>query len=209
MILNNLQTYYVYGHYTNNELFYIGRGKEKRAWEKYSRNSYWKKIVKKYGYQVSILYQGLTLKEANEIEKELIADLKPKANFTLGGDGGNTLLKKSLEEKVLISIKKSNSMQGKNVGSKNGMFGRRYKAKEETKLKISNSLKGHVVKDETRQKIRMAKSELFKKVICMETQQVFVSVREASRYFKINCSNLCRVLKGTRKSLKNLHFSYY
>lgn len=208
MILNNLQIYYVYGHYTNNELFYIGRGKGKRAWDKYSRNSYWKNIVNKYGYHVYILYRGLTLEEANKTEHELIVDLNPKANFTLGGDGGNTLLKKSLEEKILIFKKKADSMKGKNVGNKNGMFGRSHEVKEETRVKISNSLKGHIVTDETRQKIKCSKRNISKSVFCFETKQVFISVREACNYFKINSSNLCRVLKGTRNSLKNLHFSY-
>ena len=35
--------------------FYIGKGKEKRAYDKINRSNYWKSIVNKYGYEILII----------------------------------------------------------------------------------------------------------------------------------------------------------
>jgi hypothetical protein len=82
---------YVYGHYRNdtNQLFYIGKGTGDRAWHTRRRNKYWNNIVKKHGFTVKILEDGLTEEQAFETEKKLIAQvgLENLANLTEGGDG--------------------------------------------------------------------------------------------------------------------------
>lgn len=85
-----MNAYYVYAHYKANtdEIFYIGKGKNKRAWHLHSRNRYWKSIVKKYGYSVKILKSNLNEQEAFVLEIDLIKSLKPKANLVPGGKGG-------------------------------------------------------------------------------------------------------------------------
>lgn len=85
--MNNI--YYVYGHYRKdtNLLFYVGKGKNKRAWDKNSRNKYWHHIVNKVGYEVDIIYKNLTEEQAFKNEIALITDLSPEANFTKGGEG--------------------------------------------------------------------------------------------------------------------------
>jgi len=87
--------YYVYAHYRldNDELFYIGKGCNDRAWTKSGRNSYWQNIAAKYGYRVEVLQKNLENDEALELEKKLISEFDPKANFTNGGDGGDTFSK--------------------------------------------------------------------------------------------------------------------
>lgn len=82
---------YVYGHYKadTDELFYIGKGKDKRAWDKHSRNKHWNAVVKKHGYTVKILVDNLTDEEAYKRETELIAEagMNNLVNKTEGGVG--------------------------------------------------------------------------------------------------------------------------
>lgn len=77
------------------EVFYIGIGKESRAYEKYGRNEFWKRVVKKYSnYEIQILKSDLTVEEAQELEIILIAwygrrdlGLGTLVNLTDGGEG--------------------------------------------------------------------------------------------------------------------------
>ncbi len=87
----------VYQHRRNdtNEVFYIGIGKNtSRAKKKHQRNSYWHRIVNKYGYTIEILYKNITWEKAIKEEIRLIKkygrkDLKKGnlANQTNGGEG--------------------------------------------------------------------------------------------------------------------------
>jgi hypothetical protein len=111
-----------------NEIFYIGIGKSKRRLKsKFSRNTLWWNIVNKHNYYVEILYQDISWEEACTIETELIKkygriDLKTGilCNMTDGGDGLNNI---------------TDELRSK-IGLKKG-----FKHTEETKLKISNSIK--------------------------------------------------------------------
>lgn len=79
-----METYYIYQHIRldNEEVFYVGMGTKyeskflkksyRRAFTKNSRNFLWKRIVKKYGYKVEILYEFTDKNECLEKETELI-----------------------------------------------------------------------------------------------------------------------------------------
>ena len=116
----------------NNIVFYIGIGKRKdRAFSKAGRNNYWKRIVDSKGYEVEIIASGISFEEAIELEILLIKEYGRKdlkkgflCNMTDGGDGC-----KGRE----MSDKNRRSLSIANTGRK---------ASEETKLKISISLKG-------------------------------------------------------------------
>ena len=84
--------YYTYGHYKadSKELFYIGKGKNNRAYEKDSRSDYWRNIVNKYDYTVEIFAEWESEKDAFIHERFLIdcfRDLTNLCNLTDGGDG--------------------------------------------------------------------------------------------------------------------------
>lgn len=84
--------YYTYGHYKANskELFYIGKGKSNRAYEKDSRSKFWNSIVNKNGHTVEIFANWESEKDAFLHEKFLIEcfrDLTKLCNLTDGGDG--------------------------------------------------------------------------------------------------------------------------
>ena len=130
-----------------NEPFYIGIGKEeKRAYQKISRNKYWKHIIDKTDYEVEILFEDLTWEQACEKEKEFIKLYGRKdlgtgslVNMTDGGDGIiNQIVSKETRQKM------SNSIKGKIKG---------IKKTEEQKQKISDKLKGRKLPEETKQKM--------------------------------------------------------
>ena len=72
-----MNNYYVYLHKTKDDKpFYVGKGKDKRAWSKIGRNTEWKDLVKQIGeYKVELVYNNLSEEESLHIEKELIASI--------------------------------------------------------------------------------------------------------------------------------------
>jgi len=92
--------YYVYAHFTkdSNECFYIGYGTRYRYRDTIGRNSTWKQIVKKHGYDAYIIMEGFKNKyDAIEFEKHLQLLNKPRA-CQVYGDGIDN--RKETTEKV-------------------------------------------------------------------------------------------------------------
>lgn len=93
---NNAQkpVYYIYHHLkkTNGEIFYIGKGKRRRAWEFNERNKKWKEIAENFGVDVIIVKDGLTELEAYSLEKEHIFNIgiENLTNISTGGIGGSS-----------------------------------------------------------------------------------------------------------------------
>ena len=91
------EIYYVYGHYKpgTDEIFYVGKGKNRRAWSKHRTNKRWRNTTKKYcGFDVRILLRNLKEYDSLCLEAMYInaygrADLGrgPLVNLTDGGDG--------------------------------------------------------------------------------------------------------------------------
>jgi len=85
--------FYVYVHHrlSDGKIFYVGKGRKKRAWSVYRSNPYWKNTVAIHGFRAAIYESGLSEKEAFALEKRLIAELKESGaslvNRTDGGDG--------------------------------------------------------------------------------------------------------------------------
>ena len=80
---------YIYKHLRKdtNEIFYVGISSKDdsnyiRAFSKSGRNSIWKDIVEKYGYNVIIVKENVTLLQAIKIEKKLIKLYGRLDNFT-------------------------------------------------------------------------------------------------------------------------------
>jgi group I intron endonuclease len=87
--------YYVYQHIKpdTNEIFYIGKGKGKRANESRGRNNFWHRIVNKHGFVAQIIVDNLDEELAFLCEKEAI-DLYKRiginlVNATDGGEGAS------------------------------------------------------------------------------------------------------------------------
>ena len=87
--------FYVYLHKkkTNGEVFYVGKGSGRRAWEYGSRNKYWRSIEKAHGCVVEIYANDLQEWYALELESELILRYGRRidktgtlCNITTGGE---------------------------------------------------------------------------------------------------------------------------
>ena len=142
--------YYIYFHINlvSNEVFYVGKGNCRRAWNKSTRSQYWKRIVNKYGYRVDIIHENLSEKRAFDWEKLYISMFGRKnlVNHTDGGEGQSGF-KHSKESKE----KTSKSLMGR-ISPNKGKT-----ASEETRKKLSEVGKNRTYSDETRKKMSDAK----------------------------------------------------
>lgn len=156
-----MKDYYIYAHIRpdTNQIFYIGKGRNKRASTVNKRNKIWNDIVRKNNgiFQIIILHKNLFEHEAFKLEIVEITKMGRLcdgsgylSNFTLGGEGtsGHSPSKEHRQ-------KLSKALSGKN----HPLFGKKHSV--EHVQKMSNSLKGkqswnkdlkHT--EETKQKIR-------------------------------------------------------
>lgn len=87
--------YYVYNHVTlTGEVFYVGKGTDRRAWATNGRSRFWKKVANKHGYNVVIVQDDMTEDDAFALEIDLIAQHGRRdkgtgtlVNLTDGGEG--------------------------------------------------------------------------------------------------------------------------
>ena len=139
-----MASFYVYEHWRldRDECFYVGKGKNKRAYTMRDRNSHHRAIMAKLsregsGMEVRMVATGLTEDEAFALEVERIAFWREAgvdlANYTNGGDGVSGL-KMSDEAKAKMSAAK------KGLPGKITMLGRKHS--EETKAKMSAAHSG-------------------------------------------------------------------
>jgi len=126
----NKNVFYVYLHRraSDNKVFYVGKGKDKRAWDIYCRNIFWKRTYEKHGSRVEIVFDNLNEDEAFQVERDTILEMRyfgyPLCNMTEGGEGASGV-KQSEETK----LKRSLALKGK-------------KRSEETILKIAKANTG-------------------------------------------------------------------
>lgn len=140
-------------------VFYVGiASRRDRAYYFRNRSKSWKSYVAKYGDpQVEIIHERLTRVEAATIEQELILKYGRK-NYEPGG----TLVNQSLGGEIQYGWRQS--VDAKNNISK-AVTGRKHKVESIEKmkgkksdlvrLKMSLSKIGHVVTNETRQKLSL------------------------------------------------------
>jgi len=114
---------YVYRHIRldKNVPFYIGIGLKddgfSRAYTKLGRNYYWNNIVSLTGYEVEILFDGISKEEAYRKEKEFISIYKRVkdggvlSNLTLGGEGQVGMIPWNFGKETPIETRKKQSLK--------------------------------------------------------------------------------------------------
>lgn len=142
--------FYVYAHRRcdNGDVFYVGKGRGRRAWSSNGRSEEWMSISKSVGFFVDILHSDLTQDKAFEeeiCEIEKMSESFRLVNKTKGGAGGTSAGYKHSDE-----IRKTISAAQK---------GRRKTETHKHKLSLAN--KGKKLSKETRMK--MSKVRLAKK----------------------------------------------
>jgi len=188
-----MNNYYVYFHKKKdtNQIFYVGRGKGKRAWSD-CRDKFWKACVKKHGLIVEIIHENLTLEESCIFEIKYIKLYGRRGydengillNRSLGGEFGPTGFKYSEESKK----KMSNSQKGK-------------KLNQETKNKISKAKTGNKLSKESCEKISKAK----KGHVCFNDEKRGKKISETLREGNHTKYYTKKVREKMSKNMKGSH----
>ena len=169
----------------NGEIFYIGIGVvKKRAYSKHGRNNYWHNTVNKFGYNVDILFNDVNYKEAQQIEKYLIAYYGRKdlgrGNLVNMTDGGEGNLGMNKEEKS----KRAKRLTEYNKTKKDYLFTQ----SKEYKDKMSKATKG----------------KGSKKVIDTKNGFIYNSLSEASKAVNVYYTSLSSMLNNKRTNKTDL-----
>jgi group I intron endonuclease len=185
------ENYCVYMHICPNNKKYIGITKQlpEKRWlngQGYRTQKYFKKAIDKYGWgniEHKILFTNLTKEQAKQKEIELIKKYNTNNNIlgynlTSGGDGLNGI-KLTQEHKEKIS----KSMKGKIPYNK----GKKMSAEQHAKLILTRKTK---------------------KVRCIETNEIFNSLKEASNKFQFDMRYISNVCRGINRSTHGYHFEF-
>lgn len=194
---------------------YYGITSEKsinRRWQNgkgYQNNEYFTRAIEKHGwenFEHIILFENLTESEAKKLEIEHIAKYKTKNkkygyNLTDGGEGSNGL-KHTEETKKKMSENHSHYWEGRHHT-------------EETKQKMSEAQKGKKFTDEHKLKLSKNHADISgennpnaRKMICLETMEIFKTFKDACGKINAAESSLRRAIKKGKKC-KGYTFMYY
>lgn len=200
--------FYVYAHCKpeTGEIYYIGKGKGKRAYDFKRRNEHWHRVAKKYGVEVLIIADGLTEKQALELEKNKIADigLDKLCNQTEGGRGlsghkfsaehrakiGAAHKGRAKPKHVMEALAKANI--GRNFSDeRRKKLSAAHKGRKKSPEHIAKVAAGRIGKSHTPQgkhNIRVAKCKI---VICIETGVRFFGTKHAAEWLHIKNPKAC------------------
>jgi hypothetical protein len=135
-----MNEYYVYTHLNpiTKEVFYVGIGKGNRAWNQWSgRNKFWENYVNKYGFEVELISENLTRKQAEKIEINLIAELGRRQI-----DEGGTLVNRSSGGEGSTGYTHTEEYKQKLSETRKGKCTRKERQlSKETREKISQKIK--------------------------------------------------------------------
>lgn len=207
--------YIIYKHTSPNGKIYIGMTSQKpqKRWQNgkaYKENEYFNRAIKKYGwnnFKHEILKENLSKEEAEKLEIYLI-NVEYKSNIRKNGYnieyGGCHKGKTSEETKRKIS--KAN--KGKhNSPSTEFRKGHITIITEDIKEKISKANKGKHMSKRTEFK-KGHKPLNCKMIRCIETNEIYKSIKEASLKTNASASSINKVCKGTRLTANKLHWEY-
>ena len=154
----NKPVFYVYRHLRDdsNEIFYVGKGMGRRAFDKSHRSKFWKNIVAKHGVRVELVKEGITESESIQLEIQTIDEYRRAGikliNMTDGGDGttGYSHTEEHRRKMSALQAGASNPRFGK-TGTRKGV-----KATEDQIERMRQSHLGKKLPEEQRQKIRQS-----------------------------------------------------
>lgn len=170
-------TSYVYVHLRSDtgRPFYVGKGRQQRAFTTKNRNQHWRSIARKAGYVTWIVRRGISDAVASRLERRLIAIYRSRrgewslANMTAGGDG----------------------VTG-------------YRHTQETRQRQSERQRGISRPAPPQRGPAITRAKLdrptrrSRPVLCRDTGEVFVSCGQTARAHGLDRANLLQALNGTR-----------
>lgn len=216
--------YTVYMHIFPNNKVYVGITcrKPKYRWDNgngYKNNKYMTNAIQKYGWnniEHKILFTDLMKEEAERKEIELIAFYKSnqrKYGYNIE-NGGNCVGKMSEESKLknrIAHLGRKASLETKQKISNSNLGKHSKKRNDEQKRRISETTRKAMQNSELKIKLsELAKKRKnnTKKVICLETNKEYETIREAEKDTKINAWSIGQNCLGKRKTAGNLHWKF-
>lgn len=195
--------YCVYKHTAPNGKVYIGQTcqKPEQRWKRgkgYSNNEYFAKAIQKYGwdnFKHEILFDGLTKGEADILEVETIiryksTDKKYGFNMENGGYGKGKHSQETLK-------KMSEGRKGIQAWNKGVPLSEEQKRLISEKNKGKPApFKGKHLSEETKKKLSESQSNKMKSVLCVETNIIYRSFKDAERETGVNSKNIAKVCSG-------------
>ena len=212
---------------------YIGQSIDikRRFWDhrciSHERNRHMKHALKKYGKE-NFRYEVLEecdVDALDERETYYINLLKPEYNVMSGGQVHREVtddVKKILSEKSKQQWRKKSASERADI-IKNNLIGPRkgHPVLPETREKLRNANIGKKQSEETISKrmetfrrkkeagwVKNGKAHC-KRIVCMETGEVFESVKSAGEHFNMRSTNISAMLKGRQATAKGYHFKYF
>lgn len=138
-----MNTFYVYIHRraTNGCIFYVGKGRGKRAHSDRNRNPYWHHIVAKHGHTIHFVDQELDEATAFELETFMIefCGRDTLCNMTNGGEGSSGCYPTDETREKIGAASKAQSPESR--------------AKQSLAIRGNDYALGNVLSDETREKM--------------------------------------------------------
>jgi hypothetical protein len=193
-----INTYYIYFHRNpiTKEIFYIGLGLDRRAWDKgRGRNKHWINYVKKHGDPiVEIVHNDLTLEQAVNKEQyyiKLYGRVGYEENGILvnkseGGESGSRGIKWSKQ-----SIKNRNKK----------LKGRKFTAEHSSK--ISAAKQNHPSYQN-----RKNNKQIYQKDLAGNIIREWNTIKEASSSLKLSEMYIIQCCKGRREQYKDYKWEY-
>jgi hypothetical protein len=183
-----MNDFVVYIHYTleTNLPFYVGEGKIRRSTSNCGRNVFWQRVYKKYGKRVEIIGANLTKQEAQKLESKTIREFKEQGHrLTNIIECSCSVLPENRKNPRLSEWNK------KHKGKLSPTYG----------LKRPDLIERNKTGNFSRYK---------RKVQCIETGQIFDSIREANLFNGKNIKNahIIQQIKGDRKTALGYTWRY-
>lgn len=170
------------------------------------RNSLLGQAIRKYGeecFSFEVIDTASNIEGLNKKEIYWIAffDCEVPNGYNQCAGGENTIgyhHKDSSKEKMRVAKEEAY------CGTGNPFYGKKHSA--EAKAKMSKARKGRVLTNEWKTKIGQG---LHKKVINLDTGEVFESVKAAAERYGLKDTHITRVCKGKRKRTGGFRWSHY
>lgn len=222
-----IMAYTVYKHTSPNGKIYIGiTGNDPmKRWNNgngYRNNKHFYSAIKKYGwhnFSHEILAVNVSREVACRMEIDLISKFKSSDplygyNRSSGGEYGGSGVHWSEQ----LRKKQSERMKGEN----NPLYGKHLSESHRRKIRESHKGEnavwyGKKLSKEHRNKLSEshkgkymgANSPVAHSVICIETSEIFGSIREAGRVKNTNSNSIVNVLIGKSKTAGGYHWRYF
>lgn len=218
MKMNTNYTIYCHRNKINNKA-YIGQTgmvPYTRRWQghgvsgsPYRKCRHFQNAINKYGwenFEHFVLMENLTLEEANKYEELFIAlfdTANPEKGYNISLGGNNHT--HSEETKKLISEHHADFSK-----EKHPQWGTHLSEEHKEKLRQTHLGTHHT--EETKKKLseatKGANNPMAKFVLCVETNQIFLTAKEAAEFVGVDKSTLCKAARGVTKTCKGYHWEY-